>query len=391
MKQREASAALTALLQKQDGAEASFRAVLESAPDAMIITDSRGRILLLNAQTERVFGYPQEELVNQPVEILLPKELRSLHERHRTDYLGSPRTHPMGSGLQLFAVRRNGSRFPVEVSLSPIEIDGETLVISAVRDITDRVRAEEERARLGSEQAARAAAERALAQRDEFLSVAAHELKTPLTSLRLYVQILLRLGSAGTRLDPDRLADALKNIDIQTEKISRLVDQLLDVSRIEAGKLLLHPEDADLVPLVAGLAGAAQNSTTRHSITFSGPLTLPTRLDPLRVEQVVANLLDNAVKFSPDGGAITVSVEDSDDQAVIMVTDRGLGVPKEMRSHIFDRFYQAHSVNSSAGMGLGLYISAQIVELHQGRIWAEFPEEGGTRFVVSLPRRGPDA
>jgi signal transduction histidine kinase len=226
---------------------------------------------------------------------------------------------------------------------------------------------------------------RAEEARDEFLSVAAHELKTPLTSLRGFVQVLLRQSEKGSPADPVRLTQALRTIDEQTQKLSRLVAQLLDVSRIDAGRLVVDTKPLNLVTLVEDAVAAARTRCGGHLVSLRAPTSLLAPVDPLRFEQVLTNLLENAIKFSPAGGRVDVAVRRDGGQALIAVTDHGVGVPPEHRDRIFDRFFQVPQGGSVAGMGLGLYISRQIVELHGGRLTAEFPPEGGTRLLVALP------
>jgi two-component system, cell cycle sensor histidine kinase and response regulator CckA len=225
--------------------------------------------------------------------------------------------------------------------------------------------------------------------RDEFLSVAAHELKTPLTSLRGFTQLVTRQIETRGKPDPETLGTALKAIDRQTTKLSLLVEQLLDISRLEAGRLVLDCEDTEVMGLARHVAEAAQASARRHSVSVSGPEQVAACVDSLRLEQVLTNLVDNAIKYSPDGGPVDVSVSEQDRMVRIAVTDSGLGIPEPHRQRIFDRFYQAHAEHRLGGMGLGLYISHQIVELHGGSLALEHPDGGGTRFVVTLPRDAP--
>jgi PAS domain S-box-containing protein len=230
----------------------------------------------------------------------------------------------------------------------------------------------------------------AVSLRDEFLSVAAHELKTPLTSLRGYAQLLAREYQRGKTANPDRARRAAETIQVQSDKLARLVGQLLDVSRLQSGKLAIEQTPTDVSALLREIVKGARTQLKQHTMVARTPSELWASIDPLRIEQVVTNLIDNAIKYSPEGGQIDVRLDcDVDgDSLRIVVRDRGVGVPPEHRAHIFDRFYQAHAggpLTSMAGMGLGLYISRQIVELHDGTIEAEFPEDGGTRFVVTLP------
>jgi len=231
----------------------------------------------------------------------------------------------------------------------------------------------------------------AVSIRDEFLSVAAHELKTPLTSLRGYAQLLGREFDKGHVANPDRARRAAMTIQIQSDKLARLVAQLLDISRIQSGKLAIERKEADLSQLVRDIVDGARSQLKEHTLVAHLPVELTLLIDPLRIEQVVTNLIDNAIKYSPEGGQIDVALTTRPDaeSVQLMVRDHGVGVPLEHRAYIFDRFYQAHAggpLTSMAGMGLGLYISRQIVELHGGTIEAEFPADGGARFVVTLPR-----
>ena len=231
-----------------------------------------------------------------------------------------------------------------------------------------------------------AAAQKAIAARDEFLAAAAHELKTPMTSLRGVAQLVRRQFQAQGTVDRERLERAFATIDSQTGKLARLVNQLLDVSRIEAGQLALERTETDLAGLVRDAVAAAQATSDRHRITLDAPPSLSAVVDPLRIEQVLANLFDNAIKYSPNGGAIEVRVSaPSPGAARVVVRDRGLGIPPERREHLFDRFYHVRHGGHIEGMGLGLFISRQIVERHGGRIEVESPPDGGTEVTVTLP------
>ena len=241
-----------------------------------------------------------------------------------------------------------------------------------------------------AEREAHARAVKAVQERDEFLSVAAHELKTPVTSLCGFAQTLLRLMKGETRIEAPQVRRALQHIDTQSMKLDGLIAQLLDLSRIEAGRLSLNCEVVDLTAVVQGVVAAAQARTNAHTLVVHAPAPIAARLDPLRIEQVLVNLVNNAIKYSPDEGPIDIAATQHGEVAQVTVRDHGLGIPPEHREHIFDRFYQAHARSHRSGMGLGLYISRQIVDLHGGSITADFPADGGTRFVVTLPTHESD-
>jgi signal transduction histidine kinase len=246
--------------------------------------------------------------------------------------------------------------------------------------LADRAAAALENARLLAE------AEAAVRARDEFLSIAAHELKTPLTSLLGFAELLLRQLERSGGVDPALALRALRPFREQTTRMARLIEQILGFSRLQAGHLALVRRPVDLVGLVQAAVAAAQTAASGRTFVVSAPAALPARLDGPRIEQVLANLLDNAVKYSPEGTPVEVAVETpAPGEARVAVRDRGSGVPPELRAHLFDSSLRLPTVRHVSGLGLGLRVSRRIVELHGGRLWAEFPEDGGTRFVVALP------
>lgn len=262
------------------------------------------------------------------------------------------------------------------------------------RDLERRV--EERTAELekstAREREARLAAEAALQVRDEFLSVAAHELKTPITGLRATAQILARKLRKGEVEAPAWLRDGLRIVDQQTERLTRLIGQLFDISRLDQGNLAADFVPTDLTELAERLVNSFHARSSKHALILHVNSRLVARVDPIGIEQVLANLLDNAIKYSPDGGQIDVDVRDDNaGRARLAVRDRGIGIPLEKREAIFQRFYQAHAEDHRSGLGLGLYISRQIVALHDGDMSVEFPPDGGTRFEVILPMRAAPA
>jgi signal transduction histidine kinase len=232
-------------------------------------------------------------------------------------------------------------------------------------------------------------AQQALSARDEFLSVAAHELKTPITSVRGFVELATRQFSKAGGPDLQRLERAIRAIDRESLKLSYLVSRLFDIARIEAGQLALERATTDVSNLVREAATSAQLTTTQHSIRVDAPETAPALVDSLRLEQVLTNLLSNAIKYSPHGGPIDVEVSTPRANLLrIVVRDHGVGIPIERRTRLFERFYQTRAGDRIAGLGLGLYISRQIVEAHGGHIEVESPPDVGTRVIVDLPVDG---
>ena len=226
----------------------------------------------------------------------------------------------------------------------------------------------------------------AIAARDEFLYVAAHELRTPVTGLRGYTQLLLRDVSQGRTVTHERLAKSLAMFERQIYQLNQLIGRMLNTSQIKSGKLRIVPAPTDLVALVASVL-AQQPPHERHHVVLVAPTHLEATLDPVRFEQVITNLLDNAMKYSPLGGTVTIALRDDDPAGITLsVTDAGIGIPDDQREAVFEKFHQANRESQLSGIGLGLYICREIVELHGGSVRIEQPEHAGTRVVVTLPR-----
>jgi signal transduction histidine kinase len=231
-------------------------------------------------------------------------------------------------------------------------------------------------------------AQTAIELRDNFLTIAAHELKTPMTTILGYSQLLSYQLEHDLPPDPAPVRRSAHMIEDRIRHLARLVEQILDVSRLVASRLQLNPHDTDLVGMIRDLVAGLESRHGSHEFRVHlRHERLLAEVDPIRLKQVMANLIDNAVRYSPDGGPIDITVEqEQDDTVVLSVRDRGLGIPEEHRAHIFDRFHQAHAAASRSGMGLGLHVSREIVVLHGGKITVEFPAGGGSQFMVRLPR-----
>jgi PAS domain S-box-containing protein len=544
-----------------------FSKVIDAVPDAMVVVDRNGHITMVNAQTERMFGYTRAELSGRSVELLVPERHRAAHLAHREQYHRQPAVRPMGLGLDLFALRKDGELFPVEISLSPLELAGQTVVVAAIRDITDRKKAEAERMNLIREQAARAEAElsahrmafladasrvlsesldyettlaaiarlavpaladwcavdivdetgrirrlamahtdpareklarewmerhpirptgqhgvpsvlrtgrselceeipkrwldratpagadRALLdelqlrsmvvvplairgritgaislltaesgrrydradlalaeelarraglavenallyresresdqQKEKFLAMLAHELRNPLAPIVNALHVLDRISP------PAAEAAYLRGIiGRQTRHLARLVDDLLDVSRVRLGKIQLNQGPVDVRDVARRALETAHvaGKTRSHNVALDvGTEPLVVRGDAVRLEQVVGNLLDNAVKYTPAPGSIKIHVEREADEAVIRVEDRGVGIAGDVLAKIFDVFAQADASldRSRGGLGLGLALVRALVELHGGTVSARSAGPGlGSEFSVRLP------
>jgi PAS domain S-box-containing protein len=361
---------------------ARFRQILEAAPDGFVIVDGDGVIVLVNRQTERLFGYTKEELIGLRVEALIPERLRTVHPAHRAGYAGHPRVRPMGIGLRLFGRRKDGTEFPCEISLSPLETEAGMLTVAAVRDITWRIEAEQRERQLEAERRARAAAEQAVRVRDDFMSIASHELRTPLTTILVRLELLIRRSRAGT-LDP-ALAPELEVPLHSAERLAELIERLLDVTRISTGRLTLDRKRADVSALVRGAAAQLQTAQSAP-VRIDAPGPLEAEVDPGRIEQVVTNLVGNALKYGA-GKPVDVRVAGGQGRVEIHVRDWGIGIAPELQARIFDRFARGVNETRYAGLGLGLYITREIVEAHGGSIAVASAPGEGAEFTVQLPR-----
>ncbi|HEY0737450.1 MAG TPA: ATP-binding protein [Herpetosiphonaceae bacterium] len=383
--------------EQQERADAERRlavltAVIDSIPDAVYIGNESG-ITMCNQPGLAMLGYESLDELNHDVGFLAEqlqnrdaitgRRLSVEQEAFSTALRGQPKVNEV-----IVRHLQTGEDRILRSAAAPILHNGQLLGAVAVNsDITERRQEEIERLHLlERERAARAEAEAAVRIRDEFLSVAAHELKTPVTSMRGYAQLLMRQLTPGRTASPERIQRSIDAIVQQSDKLTRFIDQLLDVSRIAAGRLALNPQPTDMGQLVREIVDSMQAMTTQHALELAISGDTHANVDALRFEQVMTNLITNAIKYSPYGGPVWIAVERfAPDMLRISVTDRGIGIAPEHRGRIFERFYQAHGSGYFGGMGLGLSISQAIVEAHGGRLDAEFPDAGGTRLVIVLP------
>jgi PAS domain S-box-containing protein len=382
----------------QIGAERRFRELLEAAPDAILEVDALGNLVLVNAAAERLSGYSRAELLGQPMEILTPEELRGRHATHRANYWARPAVRSMGSGLDLHLQCKSGARVPVEISLSPVNYEGEMRVTAIIRDITERQRAERQLRQMQDDFTAELTeanrqlemrnreVERANRLKTEFVASMSHELRTPLHTIIGFAELLAEELEGPLNEKQKRFAAFIHKDSLH---LLELINDILDLSRIEAGRLDLRLGAFDMLEAVDEVMTTIRPQAVAKSLELEAavPARVALYADRVRFKEVLYNLLSNAVKFTHEGGRILVEAAIEDGVAEISVSDTGVGIPAAEHAPVFDKFYQAGSTTRGLkeGTGLGLAIAKQLVEAHGGKIWLESEPGKGSRFAFTMP------
>jgi two-component system sensor histidine kinase/response regulator len=386
-KMMQSLAANEELRRRASQVEARFRALLEGAPDAIVIVDRAGQIQFVNSQAEKLFGYPRAELLTQRIESLMPARFLEKHPGHRDNFFASPGVRAMGAGLELCGRRKDGREFPVEVSLSLLETEEGILVSSAIRDITDRKSIENELKEKN------VALERASRAKDLFLASMSHEIRTPMNGIIGTLDVLQQSSLMGPQVELVNL------IHESAHSLLTIIDDILDFSKIEAGRLEIEGlpmSVADVVEKSCNLVNRLAERKGEILTVFADP-TIPTTMmgDASRLRQILINLLSNAIKFS--GGrevagrvslrAVLIGRQVERARVEFRVTDNGIGMDEDALGRIFTAFTQADASTTRkfGGTGLGLAICKQLTTLMGGDITVETQVSMGSTFIVRLP------
>jgi len=376
--------------------------LFHAAPLPWIIVDGSGRIVRANARVEVDLGWPVQDLEGQLVDVLVPEQFRAVHEHHRRGWMEHPRTRPMGSGLEVRMLRRDGSERHAEVQLSALELPDGRYVGAIVQDVAERKERERHLREIHDalQQAhaeVRAHADqlrRANEHKNRVLGMVAHDLRTPLAVVHSYADLLAMLTSGAE--GQSKLQDVAVRIQRATKQMRLLLDDLLDLTVIESGTLSLRLAQTDVATLLHEVVGDQAPLAVGRRMTLKArePATLPpVRLDRHRIVQVLQNLVSNALKYAPEGTDIEISAEGDGDHVVLRVRDEGSGIEPALAKRLFEPFATGDIAarGNEKSIGLGLAIVKRIVEEHEGRVEVESAPGHGATFAVYLPTAGPRA
>ncbi|MEO7202460.1 MAG: ATP-binding protein [Candidatus Tumulicola sp.] len=357
--------------------------LLEYAPDATLLVDGEGIIRVVNAQAERLFGYYREEMIGRPVEFLVPSRYHERHVVDRAGYSRDPRVRPMGAGLELFGLRKNGSEFAVEISLSPIVTREGTYVASSVRDVSERKAFERRLQELNSQM------EAASKTKDEFLASMSHELRTPLNAILGFTGTLLMQLPGPLTAEQER---QLKIVQWSGRHLLSLINDILDLAKVQSGKREVVFSRVPVADVVGDVAASLASFAAEKGIEVRTSVAEDAQYvetDRRSLRQIILNLADNAIKYT-ERGSVSIEVRrrrEPFEALTLDVSDTGCGIREEHRAIIFDAFerLEAGEARTIAGTGLGLHLSHSLARLLGGSLDVSSEFGVGSTFTLTLP------
>lgn len=379
--------------------------LFNAAAEGLVVVDVQGNICLKNPRLSELFGYDGDELLGQPIEVLIPEDLRKAHAQHRHSYQNTPVQRSMGQGLDLWGRRKDGSLFPLEVSLNHFELEGTRYVMGLVSDVTRRRRAEKELQRSNAELEERVmqrtqeltTAQRELrealeaekeinALKSRFVSMASHEFRTPLSTIMSSVDLIGRYTEDHPE---ERIRKHTERIRSKVRELTAMLNEFLSLDKLEQGLVQCSPTEVDVVHLsielieeLRGLAKQGQEIEYAHD----GSERMVYQ-DRNMLHNVISNLLNNAIKYSPENKRIDLLTSIKDGRFTITVKDHGIGIPLEDQQHLFERFFRAANAFTVQGTGLGLNIVRKYMDLMGGTISFHSVPGEGTTFTALLQQR----
>ena len=383
-------------------------ALFNHASMGIVVVSNNGNITSINPFAIKLFGYEEQALIGKPIEVLIPHRFHHRHVHDRTEYIQEPRNRPMGLGMDLFAVKKDGTEFPVEVSLGNYQNNGETNVIAFINDITIRKQAETEIKKLNDE--LEATVEQRTSQltnalhqleqsKDElakslkkerelnelksnFVSMASHEFRTPLSTVLSSAYLIEKY--AATEEQPKRERH-LHRIISSVQMLTDILNDFLSVGKIEEGKIQVRLVEFNIKTSVKSLLEEIKNNLKKsQEIIYTHEGETNVVLDPSLLKHIFMNLISNASKFSPEGSRIEIKTARHNNQLVLTVKDYGIGISKEDQQHLMERFFRASNAENIQGTGLGLHIISKYVELMNGSVSYKSELEQGTEFIITF-------
>jgi len=397
---------LTESMEGKEGIEALFL----YATEGILIVNEKGEIIRINPSAEKLFGYEKDELAGKKIEVLIPQRFSSRHEGHREKFNKNPHPRSMGAGMELYGLKKNGAEFPVEISLSPYSAEGKKYVIGFIIDITQRKQAEEKVKNYSAElekqvknrtlileeaidelEKTKKELHKALDKEKElselksrFVSMASHEFRTPLATMLSSLSLVTKYGEQN---DKDKQVRHVSKIKNSINNLTDILNDFLSVSKLEEGKVANAPSEIGLKKFVGELISEMKNIAKpgqKINLEHSGNETV--LVDSRLLQNILFNLVSNAIKFSPEDSGILIKTEAKEDWITISVKDSGIGIPEADQKHLFERFFRGNNATHIQGTGLGLNIVNRYLELMNGEIAFESKENHGTTFTIKIPQ-----